>query len=625
MDKAKEKMSKNFIITESNRELSCANQVVIRWNGFSNKKLEISVSNYVEENGESLKKKYIDWNEQWIQSCLKNKLFSKYCRINGDFEYLKASRIYEKSIWKSPMFDAIKLIALEEILLNISSTPNKVTYAGRSTQLHQSYKILCGNLGITYSSNSIKYFEKLAPYNTRYAWIPESFKAAYHLVYRFKSLYLYRNKSEIKQFNKSGSFLFCIPFFNFNCNHLREGETRSEFLKQLPDLIKDNTGMKINWLHYFVKSEKFPNDSEAIKCLKLVQEKKIETDVHRLLGEHATLSILVKVFINWLKISTFSFVVKKPVNSFQPLGSKVSLWPILKNDWFRSLRGTDLIDNLLFYELFNNVLEKTKPQKYGLILYENQSIERIFSYLWHKHDHGRLIGVVHSTVRFWDLRYTFNYKDSLEDYSTQPDIIAVNGKVAWDELRVFGYPIKMLFKVEALRYNYLGNGLSVKIFNKKNTNFFKRILVLGDYCKSDTNELMTLINNVIPNINQEVFIHFKPHPNYSIKETDFPNLKIVFEKGQLEGVLSKFHVAITTNKTTSSVEAYIAGLKTIVMLNKYDLNFSPLRKMHGVSFVSSENDLIKVLDCDKNFKNIKIDFFYLDPNFMLWKKMLKNL
>ena len=75
MDKAKEKMSKNFIITESNRELSCANQVVIRWNGFSNKKLEISVSNYVEENGESLKKKYIDWNEQWIQSCLKNKLF----------------------------------------------------------------------------------------------------------------------------------------------------------------------------------------------------------------------------------------------------------------------------------------------------------------------------------------------------------------------------------------------------------------------------------------------------------------------------------------------------------------------------------------------------------------------
>jgi surface carbohydrate biosynthesis protein (TIGR04326 family) len=608
------------VITDLSKDLSCDNQTVIRWNGYSDKKLEISIPNYVDKNGQSLKKKYINWNLFWFQNSMQNKFFNKHCRIGEDFEYLKASRIYEKSIWKSPIFDAVKLIALEEILLGIA--PIKVDYIGNSAELHQSYKILCNNLSIAYESNITKPFRRLAPYNKRNKWVPESIKAMVHFISRLKSLHRYKNRTHVKQFNRQNSILLCMPFFNFNCHTLKENEYRSEFLKELPKLIKNND-LNINWLHYFVKSKKFPNDNVAINCLDLVEKSK-ENDVHRLIGEYANLSILVRVFTNWLKISTLSFVIRTPIESFQPIGSKVSLWPILKNDWYRSLRGPDLIDNLLFYELFNNALKHIKPQKYGFILYENQGLERIFSYLWHKYNHGKLVGIVHSTVRFWDLRYAGKFS---KDCPTEPDLVAVNGNGAWNELKASGHPIKKLVKVEALRYGYLTNRRNVKRHNEKDTRFYNRILVLGDYNDFDTNELMSLISSAISHIDRDIYIHFKPHPNYSIKDTDYPNLKIVFEAEQLEDILSKFHIAIATNKTTASVEAYIAGLKTIVMLDKNDLNFSPLRGLSGVSFVSSQDDLVKVL-CDKEYlvnNNNNLDYFYLDPNFKLWKKMLQGL
>ena len=57
---------------------------------------------------------------------MQNKMYKKHFIIGDDFEYLKASRIYEKSIWKSPVFDAIKLLALEEILQEIN--PKKINF-----------------------------------------------------------------------------------------------------------------------------------------------------------------------------------------------------------------------------------------------------------------------------------------------------------------------------------------------------------------------------------------------------------------------------------------------------------------------------------------------------------------
>ena len=51
-------------------------------------------------------------------------------------------------------------------------------------------------------------------------------------------------------------------------------------------------------------------------------------------------------------------------------------------------------------------------QRLGLYLCENQGWERIFIRAWRKHGHGKLIGVAHSTIGYWDMRY-FDQQDKL--------------------------------------------------------------------------------------------------------------------------------------------------------------------------------------------------------------------
>ena len=81
------------VITDSDKVLSSANQTVIMWNGYSDKKFEISISDYVDKNGKFLKKKYSEWSLYWLKNCMKNKFYNRYCIIGEDFKYLKACLI----------------------------------------------------------------------------------------------------------------------------------------------------------------------------------------------------------------------------------------------------------------------------------------------------------------------------------------------------------------------------------------------------------------------------------------------------------------------------------------------------------------------------------------------------
>ena len=56
-------------------------------------------------------------------------------------------------------------------------------------------------------------------------------------------------------------------------------------------------------------------------------------------------------------------------------------------------------------EAIDNILSNIPKQKVGIYLLENQAWEKSLISSWNKFNHGGLIGVAHSTIRFWDLRY----------------------------------------------------------------------------------------------------------------------------------------------------------------------------------------------------------------------------
>ena len=117
----------------------------------------------------------------------------------------------------------------------------------------------------------------------------------------------------------------------------------------------------------------------------------------------------------------------------------------------------------------------------------------------------------------------------------------------------------------------------------------------------------------------------KPHPYYLVDPEDYPSLNLKVVTDHLGEILGDFDVAYSTNKTSAAVDAYIAGLQVVVMLDNTDLNFSPLRGQLDVRFVSTPEELAEALQMahqntvDKTDNN---DFFFLDPELPRWQKLL---
>ena len=158
--------------------------------------------------------------------------------------------------------------------------------------------------------------------------------------------------------------------------------------------------------------------------------------------------------------------------------------PLSFEDWDKSFKGSNLFYSIMMINLFDSILSNIPKQKIGLYLYENQAWEKCLISSWNKFKHGKLIGVAHSTVRFWDLRYFKSKKILRNPISMKnefPNNIAVNGTLASSALLKGGYDKKLLLKTEALRFLYLNKYLENKNNNKRKK--IKNILLIGDIDK----------------------------------------------------------------------------------------------------------------------------------------------
>ena len=70
--------------------------------------------------------------------------------------------------------------------------------------------------------------------------------------------------------------------------------------------------------------------------------------------------------------------------------------------------GSVLVENLLFIESIEIYFKNLPQQKLGLFLHENNGWERAILYAWKKYQKAPIIGVAHTLIRYWDLRYFDN-------------------------------------------------------------------------------------------------------------------------------------------------------------------------------------------------------------------------
>ena len=77
----------------------------------------------------------------------------------------------------------------------------------------------------------------------------------------------------------------------------------------------------------------------------------------------------------------------------------------LVKEWRDTTFGKSAMKMCLQIALIEDFTKCLPRQKLGVYVQENQPWEVALLHFWRQFGHGQIIGVPHSTIRFWDLRY----------------------------------------------------------------------------------------------------------------------------------------------------------------------------------------------------------------------------
>jgi surface carbohydrate biosynthesis protein (TIGR04326 family) len=600
---------------------------VYLWNGYAEKDSIYSLFRYVETHGERLRCKYLAWVHDLGEIQVDGKRVIDHLALADGLSYWWMTLFVEKSPWKSPsIIDAIRLFALEEII--VQQKPDKLKLVSANRNLHNTLNSLCENLDIMYE------WEKLPNSSSQklslgcfYRVLPHPVQALIGLVRHIWARWPLRKAEKAGWFSGDKSLFLCSYFFHMNFSLAEEGSFYSHYWEGLHDLMRKQ-GVSGNWLQHYYPHDAVPNPRVAMDLVQRFNQKRKEQGYHTFLDAYLSLGVVLRVFKGWLKLTRISLGLGKIKLAFRPHGSQLSLWPLMREDWHTSLCGRVAIDNLLWLELFSRALNDLPHQKMGLYLCENQSWERALIHAWRKHGHGQLIAVPHSTMRFWDVRY-FNDLRTAQSPGLSPmpqaDLTALNGKAAVNACLSVGFPKKDIVECEALRYGYLNK---VKAGSRKDKGKESiKVLILGDYMPSCTIKMLQLLEAALPHMTVSAMYTMKPHPNYRVNPEAYPSLNLEVVMDHLGKTLYDFDVVYSANRTSAAVDAYIAGIPVVVMLDDAELNFSPLRGQSDVRFVCAPEELAAVMQTASQNRARKPeggDFFFLDPELPRWKKMLSS-
>jgi surface carbohydrate biosynthesis protein (TIGR04326 family) len=619
-------LKKTFLVWDADGSPPKGQWVRVLWRGFNQEDEQdtIAIPKFVEENAHCLRKRYIEWIYELGKTRIKGKRLIDHLELENSFSYWWMTLFAEKSPYKSPINNAIRLFAFEHVIRKIR--PKRIVLVGGDRIINESITRLCENYDIGYEWKKIKLPKSGWDYKKFLRQLPHPIQAmasfSRHVFIRWPLRTVKRNN----WFQGDKTVLFCSYFIHLDQSLCSKGKFYSRQWEVLPKLLHNN-GFFTNWIQHYLKSNVVLNSNVAIKLVQQFNSKSRVHGLHAFLDTFLSCRVLLRVVKQFLKLIITSFRLSGMSSAFVPEGSNVSLWPLMKNDWYASVRGHVAIRNLLFFELFCSALKEIPYQSTGIYLCENQAWEKAFVHAWQKNSHGRLIGVVHAAVRFWDLRY---YNDSRVlirgkngNPMPQPDVVCLNGNAALDTYLSGGNLSSGIVKCEALRFQHLGH---IKRVSRRERHASKRVLILGGIMPKSNESLLRLLEKASSLLSNSFIYNLKPHPNCMIKKENYSSLRnICVVSDHLGKIIQNYDIAYASNTTSAVVDAYLAGLSVVVMLDQDELNMCPLRGQKKVQFVSSPGELAAALEKkiqDKEKGTSKDDFLFLDPGLPRWKELL---
>ena len=598
---------------------------VLLWNNYDLSDYSgcFSLTSLVEENAEKYRKRYLNY--------VYNSRIPFISR-NG-YDILCASLIKQKSsyIKTSTVEDIIKLFAAVDCLNLFSGININIRVVSNNVALVKAIKNWC--IGGSKTCEWIKFNNSKNPqinwFQKLYAYFPEEVKALGYLLKHIVERWPLRGVGVSEWKASKARTLFVSYLINLSPQGLLKGKYESRYWDKLPDLL-NTENHATNWMHLYMKSSIIPNAKSAASTIDLLNKKQKGQQIHVTLDSFLSLSVIFNTLIDWIKLRKFGSHFSDSVSR---LGGQDSfIWPLIRSDWESSTRGASAIGHGLYMNLFDSALKALPKQNTGVYLLENLGWEFCFIQTWRASKHGCIIGWPHSSVRFWDLRYFFDpreYSSQCKNPLPRPDYVAISGYLDKRQYINGGYPEEQIMDVEALRFLHLNDNNNELSNNqiKPNQDNSLNLLCLGDADEKSTRFQLELLEKISKLINANLRITLKIHPACRIDLRNFSTLSFITSNLPVNELLSSHDIAFTGNLTGAAIEAYCAGLKTIIALDFARLNKSPLRGIEDVTFVSSSEELLSTLNKFSYSKNSSRklsahDIFILDTTLQRWKKMI---
>jgi surface carbohydrate biosynthesis protein (TIGR04326 family) len=598
------------------------------WRGFSDGVTSnvISIPRLIEENADTLRARYLAWVYDLGEMVIQGKRLVDHLKLHPNFSYWWMTLFTEKCNYsKSPQIDdAIRLMAFTDWAADYPVESLVLTSANQP--LAECMRLWCEKLGVTFEwQRQPKPVVILSWIRRVYQTLPMPLQALVGLLKYVVDRFPLRGVGLKEWRETEGQATFVSYLFNLVPDATNAGIYKSRYWGHLPDDLQAE-GCKTNWLHIYIKDVFAPKADLAAQTLRRFNKTGQGLQIHATLDTFLSLSTIFQALSDWSRLVWKGWRLQHLISSTTSKG--LDLWPLFADDWRQSTSGYTALSNSLHLSMLNAAIRLLPKQQVGVYLQENQGWEFGLIYAWKAAGHRRLVGCPHSSVRFWDLRYFFDfraYNRAGDIPLPMPDQIALNGKAATDAYLTSGYPANDLVQVEALRYLYLKQALDQPVINSSKSGDSVRLLVLGDYLPSNTRLQMYLLEKAAKSLSIGTKITIKPHPACPIRAEDYPGLSMTITMEPIAKLLSECDIAYTSAVTSAAVDAYCASVPVVSVLDPNTLNLSPLRGCAGALFASTPEELSTALMLAVSLPIVPSsqgDFFTTDPQLPRWKKLL---
>lgn len=601
---------------------------VVLWRDFEDSSTpgSLSIPKLVETHAEDLRSRYLAWIYEFGERRIHGRRVVEHLELRPGFSYWWMTQLAEKCNYsKSPQItDAIRMMAFEVLATDLSL--GSVVLASANQFLAECMSSWCIRSGVTFEWRHMSEEAGKQSWTKRlYQFLPHPLQALIWLVRHLLQCWPLRGVGLQEWREAKGQVTFISYLFNLVPEAAKEGRFESCYWTHLPDNLQSD-GCKTNWLHLYVRDGLLPTAEKAADAIRSFNKAGQGGQTHVTLDAFLGARVVIRTLHDWGRLAWVSRRLQQSLSS--PEGAALDLWPLLEEDWQRSMSGVASMSNILSLNLFASALKSLPKQRIGVYLQENQGWEFALIHAWKDAGHGRLIGSPHSTVRYWDLRYFFDPRSYCRNGGSSlllPDQVAFNGAAMLDAYQKGGYPVKDMVEVEALRYLHLDDARAEPESISPSSNGSLRVLVLGDYLLSNTQQQMRLLEKAVQRLPEGTIITVKAHLACPIQPADYPELSMKVTMKSISKLLAECDVAYTSAVTSAAVDAYCAGVPVVSVLDSNTLNLSPLRGCEGVLFASTPEELASMLiSAASALRTVKErqDFFTLDSRLPRWRKLL---